>query len=352
MESSALARLDLIRSHLTSHSSVHFPPVRVTVTGGAGNIGYALVFMIAQGKMFGPEQPVILTVLEIPQMENSVKAVVMELQDCALPLLKEVHWATDYKKGFEGCQYAILVGARPRGPGMERKDLLSANAKIFKDQGKALSDYANKNVKVLVVGNPANTNALICALNAPNIPKENFSALTRLDHNRAVFQLADKLGTSIDKIRDVVIWGNHSATQYPDLRFALADLNTTKSVKDSVEDEWTKKFFIPTVQKRGAAIIEMRKLSSAASAANAVCEHIHDWIYGVSGKNKFTSMVVMSDGSYDVPKDIMFSFPVVCKDGKWQIYQGLKFCDFSKQMIDKTTKELLEEKEMAVSATK
>jgi malate dehydrogenase len=347
MEGSGLARLGLISGHLTS---VHKPAVRVTVTGAAGNIGYALVFMIAQGKMFGPDQPVILTLLEVTPAENAMKAVVMELQDCASHLLKEVVGTVDYKTGFEGCQYAILVGARPRGPGMERKDLLSANAKIFKDQGKALNDYANRNVKVLVVGNPANTNALIAALNAPSIPKENFTALTRLDHNRALFQIANKLNTTVDKIRDVIIWGNHSATQYPDLRQSIADLNTPNNVKDLVDTDWNQKTFVPAVQKRGAAIIDMRKLSSAASAANAICDHIYDWIHGVQAPNKYTSMAVYSDGSYGVPKDIIFSFPVTCKDGKWQIYQGLKWDEFSKQMIEKTTKELLEEKEMALSA--
>jgi len=318
----SLSRLNLIKGHLTS--TVHKLPIRVTITGAAGNIGYALVFMIAQGKMFGPEQPVIVTLLEVPVAENALKGVVMELQDCALPLVKEIIGTTCPKQGFTGCQYAILVGARPRGPGMERKDLLAANAKIFKEQGKALSDFPDKNCKVLVVGNPANTNALICALNCPNIPKENFTALTRLDHNRALFQLANKLGTTVDNVHDVVIWGNHSLTQYPDLRYATVKSGISRLVKDLVEDEWNKKTFIPTVQKRGAAIIEMRKLSSAASAANAICDHVYDWTFGIRCGNKWTSMAVMSDGSYGVPKEIIFSFPVNCKDGKWQIVQGLQ----------------------------
>lgn len=328
------------------------PPIKVTVTGAAGNIGYALVFMIAQGRMFGPNQPVELTLLEIPQAEQALKGVIMELKDCSFPLVVGFQGVTNYQEGFRNCQMAVLVGARPRGPGMERKDLLTANAEIFKGQGKAINEYADRNCKVVVVGNPANTNALICSIYADKIPKENFTALTRLDQNRAVFQIADRLNTHVDNIKNIIIWGNHSATQYADVSYGYVanhpSAGMTTSITGALNDQkWIQSDFITTVAQRGAEIIKARKLSSAASAASSVCDHVHDWLIGTK-PGEYVSMGVISDGSYGVPKGIVFSFPVVCKEGRYQIVQGLKWSEFSKQKIDITTKELLEERKLAL----
>jgi len=331
-------------------------PVNVTITGAAGNIGYSLVFMIGQGRMFGPSQPVSITLLELPHMEKVMQGVIMELNDSALPLIKGIRGTTEYKTAFTDCEVAVLVGAKPRGPGMERKDLLGQNAKIFKETGKALNEFANSDCKVLVVGNPANTNALIVSQFAPRIPAKNITALTRLDQNRAVFQVSQKLKANVEQIKNIIIWGNHSATQYPDVNSAfLLNYPTTgkrTSVRDAVkDDEWLKTQFISTVQKRGAAIIEMRKLSSAASAANAACDHIYDWLVGTA-PGDIASMAVVSDGSYGIPEGLVFSYPVTCNNGDFHIVQGLKWDDFTKEKIAITTKELLEEKDMAMATVK
>ena len=318
-------------------------PVRVAVTGAAGQIGYALLFRIASGEMLGKDQPVILQLLEIPdeKAQNALKGVIMELDDCAFPLLAGVEAHSDAMKAFKDTDYALLVGARPRGPGMERKDLLSANAQIFTAQGKALNAVASRNVKVLVVGNPANTNAYIAMKSAPDLPRKNFTAMLRLDHNRAASQIASKTGKPVASIEKLAVWGNHSPTMYADYRFASID---GKSVKSLVNDEvWNKETFLPTVGKRGAAIIAARGVSSAASAANAAIDHMRDWALGSQGK--WVTMGIASDGQYGIPKDVMFGFPVTTDKGEWKLVEGLEIDAFSKERIDVTLKELLEEQD-------
>lgn len=316
---------------------------RVAVTGAAGQIGYALLFRIANGDLLGTDQPVILQLLEIPdeKAQKALAGVIMELEDCAFPLLQGIVATGDPKVAFKDVDVALLVGARPRGPGMERKDLLSANAQIFTAQGKALNDVASRDVKVLVVGNPANTNAYIAMKSAPDLPRENFTAMLRLDHNRAQSQLAAKTGKPVGDIEKLIVWGNHSTTMYPDYRFATVD---GKSVMDAIGDDlWNKDQFIPTVAKRGAAIIEARGLSSAASAANAAIDHVHDWLRGSSGK--WVTMGIPSDGSYDIPKDVMYGFPVVTKNGKYEIVKGLPIDAFSREKMNATLKELTDEQD-------
>jgi malate dehydrogenase len=318
-------------------------PVRVAVTGAAGQIGYALLFRIASGEMLGKDQPVILQLLEIPdeKAQNALKGVIMELDDCAFPLLAGVEAHSDPLQAFKNTDYALLVGARPRGPGMERKDLLSANAQIFTAQGKALNAVASRNVKVLVVGNPANTNAYIAMKSAPDLPRKNFTAMLRLDHNRAASQIAAKTGKPVASIEKLAVWGNHSPTMYADYRFATID---GKSVKSLVNDEvWNKETFLPTVGKRGAAIIAARGVSSAASAANAAIDHMRDWALGSQGK--WVTMGIASDGQYGIPKDVMFGFPVTTDEGEWKLVEGLEIDAFSKERIDITLKELLEEQD-------
>ncbi|KQT08781.1 malate dehydrogenase [Ramlibacter sp. Leaf400] len=316
-------------------------PVRVAVTGAAGQIGYALLFRIASGEMLGKDQPVILQLLEIPdeKAQKALKGVMMELEDCAFPLLAGMEAHGDPATGFKDTDYALLVGARPRGPGMERADLLAANAQIFTAQGKALDKVASRNVKVLVVGNPANTNAYIAMKSAPSLPRENFTAMLRLDHNRALSQVAAKTGTRVGDIEKLTVWGNHSPTMYADYRFATVN---GKNVKDLINDQvWNADVFLPTVGKRGAAIIEARGLSSAASAANAAIDHMRDWALGSNGK--WVTMGVPSNGDYGIPKDVMFGFPVTTANGKYEIVKGLEIDAFSQERINKTLKELQEE---------
>ena len=317
-------------------------PIRVAVTGAAGQIGYSLVFRIASGEMLGKDQPVILQMLELPmeKAQAALQGVMMELDDCAFPLLAGMVGTDDPLVAFKDADIALLVGARPRGPGMERKDLLLENAKIFTVQGKALNAVASRNVKVLVVGNPANTNAYIAMKSAPDLNPKNFTAMLRLDHNRALSQLASKTGKPVGDIQKLIVWGNHSPTMYPDYRFATID---GSSVKDSINDEsWNKETFIPKVGKRGAAIIEARGLSSAASAANAAIDHIHDWVLGTEGH--WVTMGIASDGSYGIPKDVMYGFPVTCKNGEYEIVQGLAIDDFSRERMNFTLNELEEER--------
>jgi len=317
-------------------------PVRVAVTGAAGQIGYSLLFRIASGQMLGEDQPVILQLLDITPAMDALKGVAMELEDCAFPLLSDIVRTDDPNEAFGDISYALLVGARPRSKGMERKDLLEANGGIFKPQGKALSDNAGSDVKILVVGNPANTNALIAMNNAPNIPNERFTAMTRLDHNRAIAQVAAKTGTTVSDITKMTIWGNHSATQYPDLFHAeVKGQNAAALVNDQA---WLESDFIPTVQQRGAAIIEARGLSSAASAANAAIDHMRTWALG-SAKGDWVSMAIPSDGSYGVAEGIISSFPVTCANGKYEIVQGLDIDDFSRGRIDASVAELVEERD-------
>lgn len=316
-------------------------PVRVAVTGAAGQISYSLLFRIAAGEMLGKDQPVILQMLEITPALNALKGVAMELDDCAFPLLAGMVCTDDANVAFKDVDYALLVGARPRGPGMERKDLLEANAAIFSAQGKALNDNASRDVKVLVVGNPANTNALIAQRNAPDLNPRNFTAMTRLDHNRAQTQLAQKTGTTINDITKLTIWGNHSATQYPDIHQAL--VNGEPGI-DKVDQEWYENDFIPVVQQRGAAIIEARGASSAASAANAAIFHIRDWALGTP-EGDWTSMGVYSDGSYGIEEGLIYSFPVTCKGGDWEIVQGVDINDFSREKMTATETELKEERD-------
>lgn len=318
-------------------------PVRVAVTGAAGQIGYALLFRIASGEMLGKDQPVILQLLEIPdeKAQKALKGVMMELEDCAFPLLAGMEAHSDAKAAFKDTDYALLVGARPRGPGMERADLLAANAQIFTAQGKALNESASRNVKVLVVGNPANTNAYIAMKSAPDLPRRNFTAMLRLDHNRALSQIAAKTGKPVASIKKLCVWGNHSPTMYADYRFATID---GASVKEMINDPvWNKDVFLPTVGKRGAAIIEARGLSSAASAANAAIDHMRDWALGTNGE--WVTMGVPSNGEYGIPKDVMFGFPVTCEGGDYKIVEGLPIDAFSKECIDKTLAELLAEQD-------
>jgi malate dehydrogenase len=314
------------------------PPVRVAVTGAAGNIGYSLVFRIASGQMLGEDQPVILHLIDIPQAQEALKGVSMELFDCAFPTLQDVVCTSNASVGFKDVNYVLLVGAKPRGPGMERADLLKDNGKIFIDTGKAINDNANRNVKVLTVGNPANTNCMIAAHYAKDLPKENFTAMTRLDHDRSLYQLAAKTNVHLFDIENFAIWGNHSPTMYPDITHALVKGKPALSL---VDQKWVNDEFIPVVQQRGAAIIKARKLSSAASAANAAIAHIRDWVKGSRG---WTSMAIPSDGSYGIPKGIVFSFPVICKDGKYEIVKGLKVDAESQKRLNVTTEELVSER--------
>ena len=318
-------------------------PVRVAVTGAAGQIGYSLLFRIANGDMLGKDQPVILQLLEIPdeKAQNALKGVIMELEDCAFPLLAGIEAHSDPMAAFKNTDYALLVGARPRGPGMERKDLLAANAQIFTVQGKALNAVASRNVKVLVVGNPANTNAWIAMKSAPDLPAKNFTAMLRLDHNRALSQVALKAGVTVGSIDKMAVWGNHSPTMYADYRYAVSG---GASLKDKINDAvWNSDVFLPTVGKRGAAIIAARGLSSAASAANAAIDHMRDWALGTNGK--WVTMGVPSNGEYGIPAGVMFGYPVTTQNGEYKIVEGLEIDTFSKEKIDITLKELLEEQD-------
>ena len=316
-------------------------PVRVTITGAAGQISYSLLFRIAAGEMLGPNQPVILQMLEITPALDALNGVAMELEDCAFPLVAGIVCTDQADIAFKDADYALLVGARPRGPGMERKDLLEANAAIFSAQGKAINDHASRDIKVLVVGNPANTNALITQRNAPDINPRQFTAMTRLDHNRAMSQIAEKAGKSINDVKNMTIWGNHSATQYPDLHHAKVD---GQSAIDLVDQDWYENQFIPTVQQRGADIIKARGASSAASAANAAIAHMRTWVKG-SESGDWVSMGVYSDGSYGISEGLIYSFPCICEAGDWKIVQGLDINSFSRDKMSATEQELTEEKE-------
>ncbi|MFO1375395.1 MAG: malate dehydrogenase [Steroidobacteraceae bacterium] len=316
-------------------------PVTVTITGAAGQIGYALAFRVASGQMLGPDQPVNLNLLEITPALGALSGVVMELNDCAFPTLNKVTATDDAKVGFRDCGVALLVGARPRGPGMERKDLLLANAQIFSAQGKAINEVASRDIKVLVVGNPANTNALIASRNAKDIDPRNFTAMTRLDHNRAVSQLSEKTGKHVTAIRKMLIWGNHSATQYPDITNTTVDGKPAKSL---VDEAWYRDTFIPTVQQRGAAIIKARGASSAASAASSAIDHVRDWVLGTPAGD-FVSMAVQSDGSYGIPAGVIYSYPVTCSGGQYTIVQSLPVDAYSRGKMDATHQELLEERD-------
>jgi malate dehydrogenase len=317
-------------------------PVRVAVTGAAGQIGYQLLFRIASGQMLGPDTPIYLSLLEIPDAVKAAEGTAMELVDCAFPLLAGIDISDDPAEAFDGVNVAMLVGARPRSKGMERSDLLEANGGIFKPQGEALGAHAADDVRILVVGNPANTNCLIAKSNAPDIPGDRFTAMTRLDHNRAVGQLANKLGVKVSEITNMTIWGNHSTTQYPDIVHAKVN---GRNAAEAVDDQaWIEDEFIPTVQKRGAAVIEARGASSAASAANAAIDHVRDWISGTSS-NDWVSMAIPSDGSYDVDEGLVSSFPVTCTNGGYEIVQGLEIDNFSRSRIDATVDELKAERD-------
>jgi len=318
-------------------------PVRVAVTGAAGQIGYAVLFRIASGEMLGKDQPVILSLLEVPmeKPQQALKGVMMELEDCAFPLLAGMEAHSDPMTAFKDVDYALLIGSRPRGPGMERAELLAVNAEIFTAQGKALNAVASRNVKVLVVGNPANTNAYIAMKSAPDLPRKNFTAMLRLDHNRALSQVATKTGKAVADIEKLTVWGNHSPTMYADYRFATVG---GASVKDLINDQaWNADTFLPTVGKRGAAIIAARGVSSAASAANAAIDHVRDWALGSNGK--WVTMGVPSDGQYGIPKDVMFGFPVTTENGEYKLVEGLEIDAFSQERINKTLEELLAEQE-------
>jgi malate dehydrogenase len=317
-------------------------PVKVTVTGAAGQIGYATLFRVASGQLLGPDTPVNLSLLEIPDAVQAAEGTAMELEDCAFPLLAGVSIHDRPQDAFEGCNVALLIGARPRTKGMERSDLLEANGGIFKPQGQAINDHAADDIKVLVVGNPANTNALIAMANAPDVPPERFTAMTRLDHNRAIAQVAAKLGIPVTEITNITIWGNHSTTQYPDLVHAKVSGN---SAWDAIDDEaWIKDEFIPRVQKRGAEVIETRGASSAASAANAAIDHVHDWVLGTPDGD-WVSMSVPSDGSYGVEEGLISGFPCTCSGGEWKIFEGLDIDDFSRERIDASADELKAERD-------
>jgi malate dehydrogenase len=316
-------------------------PVRVAVTGAAGQIGYALLFRIASGQLLGPDTPVHLALLEIPDAVKAAEGIAMELEDCAFPLLAGVDIHAEPQRAFDGVNIALLVGARPRTKGMERSDLLAANGGIFKPQGQALNDHAASDVKVLVVGNPANTNCLIAQRNAPDIPPERFTAMTRLDHNRAIAQLAAKTGVAVKDITNMTIWGNHSTTQYPDISHAKVKGQNAAELVDDIQ--WVEHDFIPTVQKRGAAVIEVRGASSAASAANAAIDHVHDWVLGTPAGD-WVSMAIPSDGSYGVEEGVISSFPCTTENGAYEIVQGLEIDDFSRARIDATVNELKEER--------
>ncbi len=315
-------------------------PVRVAVTGAAGQIGYALLFRVASGQMLGPDQPIILQMLELPidKVQAALKGVMMELEDCAFPLLADMVGTGDPRVAFKDADYALLVGARPRGPGMERKDLLMENAKIFIEQGKAMNEVASRDIRTIVVGNPANTNSWIAMSSAPDLPKANFTAMLRLDHNRAKSMLAAKAGKPVSSVDKMIVWGNHSPTMYPDIRFCTVD---GKAAPSLVDPNWYKTEYIPKVGKRGAVIIEARGLSSAASAANAAIDHMHDWALGTNGK--WVTMGIPSDGSYGIPEGTMYGVPVTCTPGKYERVTGLEIDAFSREKMDFTLKELLEE---------
>jgi len=315
-------------------------PVRVTITGAAGQIGYQLAFRIASGQMLGADQPIILQLLEIPPALPALEGVVMELDDCAFSTLAGIIATDDANVAFKDSEFALLVGARPRGPGMERKDLLEANAQIFSVQGKAMNDHASRDIRVLVVGNPANTNALIASSNAPDIDKSRFTAMTRLDHNRAIAQIAGKTDSHVTDVRQMTIWGNHSASQYPDIHHAII---SGKEATDLVDHKWVAEEFIPTVQQRGAAIINARGASSAASAASAAIDHMHDWALGTADDD-WVSMAIPADGSYGIAEGIVYSYPVRCSDGNYEIVQGLDVSDFSRERMAATESELREER--------
>lgn len=315
-------------------------PVKVTITGAAGHIGYALAFRVASGEMFGQEQPVILRLLEIPQAMSSVNGVGMELEDCAFPLLHDIVLTDDSAIGFREADYAILIGAKPRTKGMERKDLITENAKIFSEQGRAINDHASSKIRVLVVGNPSNTNTLIAASNAPDLSPNQFTAMTRLDHNRALGQLANKCNCLVADITRMTIWGNHSMTQYPDISHCRVN---GKSALDLVSRDWAIDHFIPKIQRRGAAIIEARGLSSAASAADAVVDHVHNWVLGTP-EGDWVSMGVPSDGSYGIEEGVVFSYPVTCKNGEYEIVQGLELDQLSQTRLQVSEKELRDER--------
>ncbi|MCU7847545.1 MAG: malate dehydrogenase [Candidatus Thiodiazotropha sp. (ex Lucinoma kastoroae)] len=316
------------------------PAVKVTITGAAGNIGYALAFRVASGDMFGPDQPVILRLLEIPQALSSLRGVGMELEDCAFPLLHDIVLTDDPSVAFAETNYAILIGAKPRGKGMERKDLITENAKIFSTQGKIINDHASRDVRVLVVGNPANTNALIASANAPDLHRKQFTAMTRLDHNRALGQLAIKTNSRVADIKQVTIWGNHSSTQFPHIDNCLVN---GQPVYDLVERDWAIDEFVPRIQRRGAEVIEARGLSSAASAADAIVDHVHDWVLGTPDGD-WVSMAIPSDGSYGIDKGLVYSYPVTCKNGEFEIVQGLELDELSVSRLRLSEKELLEER--------
>jgi malate dehydrogenase len=316
-------------------------PVNVTITGAAGQIGYALAFRVASGQMLGPDQPINLHLLEVTPALPTLQGVVMELLDCAFPTINQIVASDDAKVAFRDCQAAMLVGARPRGPGMERKDLLLANAQIFSAQGKAMNEVAARNVRVLVVGNPANTNALIARSNAPSLPARNFTAMTRLDHNRSLSQLAVKTGTHVNEIRRLTVWGNHSSTQYPDISHCLIG---GRAAKGLIDQKWVEEYFIPTVQQRGAAVIKARGSSSAASAASAALDHMRTWFLGTT-EGDWTSMAVPSDGSYGIKEGLIYSYPVSCRNGDYTIVQGLSIDEFSRKRMDLTEAELREERD-------
>ncbi|XP_058086711.1 malate dehydrogenase-like isoform X1 [Magnolia sinica] len=347
------ASLSLFRRlvrYLTSFPNVKKQPLKVLVTGAAGQIGYALVPMIARGVMLGPDQPVILHMLDIPPAAEALNGVKMELIDAAFPLLKGVVATTDAVEACKGVNVAVMVGGFPRKEGMERKDVMSKNVSIYKEQATALEQHAAKNCKVLVVANPANTNALILKEFAPSIPEKNISCLTRLDHNRALGQISERLNVQVSDVKNVIIWGNHSSTQYPDVNHAVVTTAAgEKSVRELVaNDQWLNNEFITTVQQRGAAIIKARKLSSALSAASSACDHIRDWVLGTP-KGTWVSMGVYSEGSYNIPAGLIYSFPVTCKNGEWSIVQGLKIDEHSRAKMDATANELIEEKSLANS---
>ncbi|RZU97801.1 malate dehydrogenase [Spiribacter vilamensis] len=316
-------------------------PVRVAVTGAAGQIGYSLLFRIASGDMLGSDQPVILQLLEVPPAMDAVQGVMMELDDCAFPLVAGLQASDKPEEAFKDADYILLVGAKPRGPGMERKDLLEANAAIFSGQGQAMNAVASRDVRVLAVGNPANTNALIARHNAPDLDPRSFTAMTRLDHNRALAQLANRTGSHVTGIERLTVWGNHSATQYPDITHAVVD---GKAATELVDQDWLEESFIPTVQQRGAAIIKARGQSSAASAASAAIDHMRDWTLGTTGDD-WVSMAISSDGSYGITEGLIYSFPVRCVDGRYEIVQGLEINDFSRERMSATEQELVEERD-------
>lgn len=316
-------------------------PVRVAVTGAAGQIGYSLLYRIASGDMLGPDQPVILQLLEVPPAMDAVQGVMMEIDDCAFPLVAGLQASDKPEETFQDADYILLVGAKPRGPGMERKDLLEANAAIFSAQGQAMNAVASRDVRVLAVGNPANTNALIARHNAPDLDPRSFTAMTRLDHNRALAQLANRTGSHVTGIERLTVWGNHSATQYPDVTHAVVD---GKAASELVDQSWLEESFIPTVQQRGAAIIKARGQSSAASAASAAIDHMRDWTLGTSGED-WVSMAISSDGSYGITEGLIYSFPVRCVDGRYEIVQGLEIDAFSRERMSATEQELIEERD-------